>query len=418
VRFKNFLLPLSFLLVLMGCSSRSAEIDELRARVEKQNVGPIVSNLYSSRGFEPIWISNGKKQPALQQFFALVDDRSHGLPPEAFGVDALRPEKHTDLIQFEISVTSALVRYASAVARQDVDLQKVLNDTIASNSVPELANRLAPVHDDYSKLRSAWGHASEADRPKIALNMNRWRKVPDDLGVRHIRVNVPAFELQVRDGNQVPLRMKVVVGANDSKTPLFSGTMKYVVFSPYWNIPDSILMEEMVPKLRKDPEYATRENLEVVRISGKRVEVIDAKTIDWDDVDKGDIQLRQKPGVKNSLGLVKFMFPNEYDVYLHDTPADNLFGRLTRNLSHGCIRLEKPQELAEYVLRDQPEWTTERIQMAMRAGEEKHVSLKDGLPVHILYFTAWVDEAGVLRLENDVYGYDTTDSLMPGDVLD
>jgi murein L,D-transpeptidase YcbB/YkuD len=123
-------------------------------------------------------------------------------------------------------------------------------------------------------------------------------------------------------------------------------------------------------------------------------------------VGESDIQLRQRPGNGNSLGLVKFIFPNKHNVYLHDTPADNLFDRLTRTFSHGCVRVEKPQDLAEYVLKDQPEWTPEQIQRAMHAGAEKHVVLKEPIPVHILYFTAWVDDSGGLRFEKDIYGYD------------
>ena len=219
-------------------------------------------------------------------------------------------------------------------------------------------------------------------------------------------MNIPSFQLDVHENGQTPLTMKVVVGSNDNKTPLFSSEMKYVVFSPYWNIPESIMTKETLPKILEDPEYASRQNLEVVRVSGKHVEIVDPEDIDWENVGKTDIQLRQKPGNGNSLGLVKFLFPNRFNVYLHDTPAGNLFDRLTRNFSHGCIRVEKPQELAEYVLRDQPEWTPERIRKAMHAGQEKYVSLDEPLPVHILYFTAWVDDAGTLHIEKDIYGYD------------
>jgi murein L,D-transpeptidase YcbB/YkuD len=414
VRYQKQSLLLSILLLFTACSQfgpNRTEIDALKAKLEQQDVGQGVWNVYKSRDFRPIWIARGKKQPNLQQFFQLLDDRRHGLHAERFGVEALRQEQHPDLIQFEIGVTSALSRYAAALARKDANVQQVLNEAIESGSVGVLADRLAPVHREYASLGSALLTASEEDRPQIELNMERWRKVPDDLGERHIRINVPAFELQVREGDQIPLKMKVVVGTNDTKTPLLSSELKYVVFSPYWNIPESILGKEILPKIRKNPSYLAQENLEVVRVSGKRLEVVNPKTIDWDDVDEKEIQLRQKPGTENSLGLVKFIFPNEYDVYLHDTPADSLFDRLSRNLSHGCIRVEKPQELAEYVLRAQPEWTRERIQMAMHAGEEKHVSLKGSLPVHILYFTAWVDEAGVLHLEKDVYGYDSQDPL-------
>jgi murein L,D-transpeptidase YcbB/YkuD len=349
----------------------------------------------------------GRTLPKLKEFFQLIDDRSHGLHPEKYEVEKLRQEKHPDPIQFDIDVTSALVNYTSDLARKDVDLKKALQEAINSDSIAQLADRIAPLHVEYSRLRTALQKASGPDRRQIELNMDRWRKLPDDFGETHIRINVPAFELEVHDRKEIPLKMKVVVGTNENKTPLFNSEMKYIVFSPYWNIPQSILTKETLPRIMKDPEYATRQQLEVVRVSGKHVEVIDPKRIDWDTIGESDIQLRQRPGSGNALGFVKFIFPNRYNVYLHDTPSDNLFDRLTRNFSHGCIRVEKPQELAEYVLRDQTEWTPEKIREAMHSGQEKHVPLKRPIPVHILYFTAWVDESGMLHLEKDVYGYDT-----------
>jgi murein L,D-transpeptidase YcbB/YkuD len=384
----------------------TAEIDALKTRLEAQDAGQIVRDIYADRGFHPAWIARGRKLGKLDQFFQLVNDRSHGLHPEDYGVDALRQEKPTDLIQFDIDVTTALVKYASALARKDVNVKQSVAEAIESDTVSQLADRLAPIHFEYARLRNALLSATPDARLQIELNMDRWRKLPDDLGARHIRVNVPAFELEVHEGDHVPLRMKVVVGTNDNKTPLFSSEMKNVVFSPYWNIPESILTKETLPRILADPDYARRQNLEVVRVSGKTVEVLDPAEIDWESAGESDIQLRQRPGAANALGLVKFIFPNRHNVYLHDTPADNLFDRLTRTFSHGCIRVEKPQELAEYVLRDQSEWTPERIQKAMRAGEEKHVSLREPLFVHILYFTAWVDDGGELQLVKDVYGYD------------
>jgi len=402
---------LSLLLFSAACSfwnePSRREVAEIKRTLDQQKPGEFVRQIYEHRDFRPVWIARGRKLPKLEQFFQLVKDRSHGLQAERFGVPELNQDQPANPIQFDIDVTSALVRYASALARQDVDWKKELQDAIESNSIAQLADRLAPIHADYVRLSAALINASPEDREQIELNMNRWRKVPDDLGARHLRINVAAFELEVHDGDEIPLRMKVVVGDNENKTPLFSSEMKYVVFSPYWNIPESILTKETLPKIRANPEYAIRQNLEVVRVSGKRVEVIDPEDVDWDKVGESDIQLRQRPGSRNSLGLVKFIFPNRHNVYLHDTPADNLFDRLTRNFSHGCIRVEKPQELAEYVLRDQQEWTPERIRTAMHAGAEKHVSLKEALPVHILYFTAWADAGGVLHLADDVYGYDT-----------
>ena len=401
---------ISLILVVFfaGCSfwnePTRAEVDELKAKLESRKVAEIVRQIYEDREFRPVWIARGRKLERLQQFYQLVDDRSHGVHTDG---GPLKQEEPPDLIQFDIDVTSTLVKHASKLARKDADLKDAINDAIQFDTIAQLGDRLAPKYVDYDRLRTALQTAAGEDARKIELNMNRWRQLPDDLGERHIRVNIPSFELEVHDNGQIPLRMKVVVGTNENKTPMFSSEMKYVVFSPYWNIPESIMTKETLPKIREDPEYVVRQNLEVVRVSGKRVEVVDPEEIDWETVGETDIQLRQRPGNGNSLGLVKFLFPNRFNVYLHDTPSDNLFDRLTRNFSHGCIRLEKPQELAEYVLQSQPEWTPERIRKAMHAGAEKHVPLTTPLPVHILYFTAWVDDAGLLHLEKDIYGYDT-----------
>jgi murein L,D-transpeptidase YcbB/YkuD len=240
---------------------------------------------------------------------------------------------------------------------------------------------------------------------QIEANLERLRWLPNDMGTRHIVVNIPAYELQVHEGEQVPLTMKVVVGANANRTPLFSDLMETVVFSPYWNIPESIATKEILPKIMKDKDYRLRQNIEVVKV-GKTSEVVDPSRINWNAAPSDfQYQLRQKPGAANSLGLVKFLFPNEFNVYLHDTPADNLFDRYTRNFSHGCVRVEKPADLAAYLLRDQPEWTAERIEKAMHANKETHVALKATVPVHIVYWTAWVDAQGLLQIRPDVYGY-------------
>jgi L,D-transpeptidase YcbB len=183
--------------------------------------------------------------------------------------------------------------------------------------------------------------------------------------------------------------------------------MTHVVFSPYWNIPPTIVADETLPAAERDPEYFSRNNIEIVRVSGGETEVIDPVDLDWTDEEtmKG-VAFRQRPGSQNALGFVKFMFPNPFNVYIHDTPADGLFQRLGRTLSHGCIRIEDPVGFAEYVLRDQPRWTREAIMEAMHSGTEKHIRLSAAIPVHIVYFTAWADENGGLHFRDDVYGFD------------
>ena len=234
----------------------------------------------------------------------------------------------------------------------------------------------------------------------IELNMERWRWLPDTMPARYLLVNVPDFRLEAHENGKNVMDMRVVVGAPDNKTPIFADEMTHVVFSPYWNVPPGIAEEETIPRAAGDPGFITRNNMEVVGASG---EVIDPYAVDWSNA-KG-FRIRQRPGSGNALGGVKFIFPNNFDVYLHDTNATTLFDRIERGLSHGCVRVEEPHKLAQYVLRDIPEWTPEAIDAAMKSGEEKHVKITTPIPVYILYKTAWVHEGGV-RFLKDLYGYD------------
>jgi murein L,D-transpeptidase YcbB/YkuD len=262
---------------------------------------------------------------------------------------------------------------------------------------------------------------------QIELNMERWRWFPRELGERHIRVNVPEYHLDVIESGRPVLSMRVVVGAREKATPIFSDSMTTIVFSPYWNVPSSIAMEETLPAIMEDPEFLAKNNIEVVSTSG---EVLDPATIDWsstqaDDTEESEdeearedkeeseesmtplpYRFRQRPGTTNSLGLVKFLFPNDFDVYLHDTPASALFARSFRALSHGCVRLEQPVKLAEYLLGHDSKWDNARIDQAMHAGKEQYVRLPKPVPVHLMYWTARVDDSGAVRFFDDIYKHD------------
>jgi murein L,D-transpeptidase YcbB/YkuD len=235
---------------------------------------------------------------------------------------------------------------------------------------------------------------------QIRLALERWRWLPRNLGERYILVNIPSYWLEVWDNGSNPVAMRVVVGRKDTPTPIFNDRMTYIVFSPYWNVPPTIAQGETLPAVMQDPAFLARNNMEVLDSSGN---VIDPGSIDLGDPTK--YRFRQRPGNGNSLGLVKFMFPNEYNVYLHDTPADSLFARATRSFSHGCVRVEDPVKLAEYLLRDQDDWPKEKIAEAMQAGQERTVKLTDPLPVYLGYWTAWATADGV-RFTGDVYGID------------
>ena len=238
----------------------------------------------------------------------------------------------------------------------------------------------------------------------IELNLERWRWMPDTMPARYIMVDVPDYRFDAIENGKSVLDMRVVVGAPDKKTPIFADEMTTVIFSPYWNVPPDIAKNETVPRAAKDPGYLARNNMEVVDASGQSV---DASSVDWSN--PGALRIRQRPGGENALGGVKFIFPNNFNVYLHDTNAGKLFDRIERGLSHGCVRVEEPGKLAQYVLRDFPEWTPEAIAEAMQSGKERGVKLKTPIPVYIVYMTAWVHQGGV-RFLKDIYGHDAEQS--------
>ncbi|MBP1653432.1 MAG: ErfK/YbiS/YcfS/YnhG family protein, partial [Bacteroidetes bacterium] len=197
----------------------------------------------------------------------------------------------------------------------------------------------------------------------------------------------------------------VVVGKPGANTVIFSNEVKYVVFAPYWNVPPGILQKEVLPAMRRNSGYLARNHMEVVTGNGKPVS---AGSINWAKASASNFPyiIRQLPGGSNSLGKVKFLFPNEYNIYLHDTPSKGLFGENKRTFSHGCIRVSEPQHLAEWLLRKDSSWTKSKIVDAMNASKEKFVMLKQRVPVFIGYFTAFVDSEGRLNFRDDVYGHD------------
>jgi len=218
---------------------------------------------------------------------------------------------------------------------------------------------------------------------KIMVNMERNRWLPTDVRGRYLAVNIPEFVLHAYYDDSLLWNMNVVVGKDVNKTVIFAGTISEVVFSPYWNVPPSILKKEILPGIQKNPNYLEKNHME------------------WNGTD-----VRQKPGPWNSLGQVKFLFPNSHSIYLHDTPSKSLFQESKRAFSHGCIRVADPKFLATYMLRDDSTWTTDRIAKAMASGKEQFVAVKNPMPVYITYFTAWVDRRGDLNFREDIYKRD------------
>jgi murein L,D-transpeptidase YcbB/YkuD len=395
---------------------------------------------YQSRNNLPAWIDGDKASPRLGGLLdALKHSDDHGLDPARYGVDRFQQivaqaeqNKHRyepeSVPEVDTRLTYAYLQYAADLlgwsgnpkaiqtnwvhANNKADLAEQLAKAVSSNQVGETFDELAPTHPQYKGLQAAL--ARERQNPtghldQIRMNLVRWRWMPRELGDRYVFVNVPAYQMQVMEGEKPVLAMRVVVGDPKHQTPLFSDEMTTIVFSPNWNVPESIIRTEMLPRLVNDPGYLERQDIQVVGTSG---EVIDAEGVDWgDESEVAGLHFRQEPGPKNALGLVKFQFPNSFDVYMHDTPQDALFNKERRALSHGCIRLENPVALAQYVMRDNPAWTAEKITAAMNAGEEHAVPLKEHLPVHIGYFTAWVNPDGSVTYTDDPYGLDEVQKL-------
>jgi murein L,D-transpeptidase YcbB/YkuD len=245
-----------------------------------------------------------------------------------------------------------------------------------------------------------------ADRraQQIAINMDRWRRLPDSLGKRYVRVNIPEYRLSLVAESHELLSMRVVVGRPSTETPAFSDRIRYVQFRPYWNVPESIARRELWPRGAAEPGTLTAEGYEVIAGWDEGAEVVDIEAIDW-EAERFHYRLRQRPGPANALGLVKFMFPNRYSVYLHDTPAKRLFARRERALSHGCVRVEDPAALATELLRVQG-WAADGVRAAMREGIPRSVRVEEPVPVHLLYMTTWVDDGGIVHFRADIYGRD------------
>jgi murein L,D-transpeptidase YcbB/YkuD len=242
---------------------------------------------------------------------------------------------------------------------------------------------------------------------QIADSMERWRWLNDDYQNAALMVNLPEFRLRAYEGSGADhhevFRMNVVDGKSDDpthNTPIIADQMKYIVFRPYWNVPPSIAKKEIIPHMQKQPGYLGAKNYETVDLKGKPA------SPDMNRIAQGTVMVRQKAGTSNSLGLVKFMFPNPFNVYLHDTNEKALFARTRRDYSHGCVRLQDPPKVANWVLRENPKWDEESITEAMNTGEDnKTVLLPHPIPVVIFYATAWSDD-GEIHFFRDMYNYD------------
>lgn len=242
---------------------------------------------------------------------------------------------------------------------------------------------------------------------QLQINMQRWRSIPYNFGSRYLMVNIPGFELRVIENYRIVRKMRAIVGKKRRQTPVMSDRITYLELNPYWNIPRKIFLKDILPRIQEDPEYLVRQRIRVFGGLQREAAELDPVYINWGEVsnDHFPYRLRQDPSEINALGKVKFMFPNQKGVYIHDTPGKNLFDKQTRTFSSGCVRVQDPLALAEFLLSEQ-DWDREKLATIIETGQRKIIVLKKAIPVHLVYFTAWVDEGGELNFREDIYGKD------------
>ena len=400
-----------------------------------------VSRLYESRAWAPLWSTAGALTPAaLATVASLTRIAERGLAPGDYAVARLSQLARSPLAsvaeraEFDMTLSVATLRVLRDlyfgrvnatevhptlhIARDSVDLAAAVTQLIESGTPDSSLDAAEPRTAEYQTLKRALAvyraRNSIADSlalariTQIELTLERWRWLPRTFDVPPVIVNIPAYRLGVlsNDGTTSPLSMDVVVGSTTGhQTPIFADTIRFVEFAPYWIVPLTIAKGELLPMAMRDPHILTVNNYEIVDRRG-RVMVPTVPALR--KVLAGTAFIRQLPGGSNSLGRVKFLFPNVYDVYLHDSPVQADFKRIRRDQSHGCIRVADPRAMAVWLLREQPEWTGVRIDRAMTARTPTRVPLSRGVPVYLFYATAVADVDGGVQFHSDIYGFDAT----------
>src|SRR4051794_21260960 len=364
-----------------------------------------VAAFYAIGGFKPLWIDGGSWTPAARLVIArLKAAQEDGLDPADYSIPALgvlsAGDSAADLAEAELKLSASAILYARDARGARIDparLSRLITPKLDIPAADAVLTQLAssrdpgatlaaynPAHPGYRALKAKLAEV-RATRPSgsrlegdILANMERWRWLPADLGTRHIWVNVPEYRLRVLDHGRLIHEARVIVGKPDTPTPLFSEMMDHAIVNPSWNVPPSIFKNEFY----SDPAYAASRGYQVVRTKD------------------GGISVRQPPGERNALGFIKFMFPNQHAVYLHDTPNRSLFTAQRRAFSHGCVRLDQPFRFGEFVLG--PDWSEGRLRSLIGKGE-RTIRLPEKIPVHLTYFTLLADDKGELHQIADLY---------------
>ncbi len=379
---------------------------------------------YGERTEPPVWTTDDGLSPKAKAAIREIKDAARwGLDTRAFDPPSadVRPAGVDEQADAEIELGLAILKYAryarggrfqpSRVHRlfdQKPPVRApaaVLAEIAAAEATDAYLRSQHPKHPQFQKLREALSKAdNERQKQQITANMERWRWLPAELGAFHIWNNVPEFNTRVVKGGKTIYAAKTIVGQLRYATPLFSAAMSSIVFHPEWNVPETILREDIQPALQRSRGGVAILQQHNLQVSHKG-QPIDPRSVDWNSVNIRQYRFMQPPGPRNPLGQFKFNFPNRHAIYMHDTPQRHLFAKQVRTLSHGCIRVNEPERLAALLLAEDKGWSAQKVR-ATRGGGHKVVPLKRHIPVHLTYFTMTVDESGRLQTFADYYGVD------------
>ena len=386
---------------------------KLNRSIDRKQDRAAIEAFYRNRGFAPLWVANGAANDRAKDAMAFLRGvAADGLDPADYPAPRFEAGGAEARAQDEIALTNSILNFARHASTGRISFSRVSGAIYYDLKFPDPANVLAdmtnagnirealdsyhPQHQGYQALKAKLAEAraqKSADVDTLIANMERWRWLPRDLGKAHVTVNVPDYTLKVTDQGKTVWSTRIVVGKpGEQATPLLSETMKFITVNPTWNVPPSIIRNEYLPALQRDPGALERIGLKIARNSD------------------GTIRVYQPPGEKNALGRIRFNFPNMFLVYQHDTPQKHLFAKEQRAYSHGCMRVQHPEKYAEVLLSiSQPGegFNAERIRK-MYGSSERTINFKQAIPVHLTYQTAFVDDAGRLQTRSDVYGHDRT----------
>lgn len=322
------------------------------------------------------------------------------------------PEDQTIRLKEESDIIP-IIRERLRITRDDMGCpdEGLVYDTCLRESVIRFQRRngLRPDGKIGRRTIKALNRSLDKSIALIKLNLDRIKWLHQRGDKRHIIVNIPAFALYFEENGRLRLQMKVITGKRRNRTPIFSNTVQQIVLNPYWNVPKSIIQKEMIPKILKNPNAMRRDGIDIYTGWGRNARKVDAGSVDWEAyryAKRLPFRFAQPPGRRNALGKVKFLFPNRFSVYMHDTPSKYLFNRTVRAFSHGCIRLEKPLELLSAFVSFNDTMKAEVVQKILKGNRRVYFKLDREVPVDVVYLTAWVDYDGVLQFRNDIYGYD------------